>query len=137
MLGERVRVHGGGDFADGQVKGEDFGSKGRFEKEERVVECPSLTKVENGVYLYYNVIHLKEDERMSLISVRVNEAEREILEKAASIYGCGLSSMMKMLVFEKLEEEYDLKIVEDYERKKAKGEIFFRPIDELWKELGL
>ena len=45
--------------------------------------------------------------------------------------------MMKMLVFEKLEEEYDLKIVEDYERKKAKGEISFRPIDELWKELGL
>lgn len=96
-----------------------------------------MTKVENGIYLYYNVIHLKEDERMSLISVRVNEAEREILEKAASIYGCGLSSMMKMLVFEKLEEEYDLKIVEDYERKKAKGEISFRPIDELWKELGL
>ena len=37
----------------------------------------------------------------------------------------------------KLEEEYDLKIVEDYERKKTKGKISFRPIDELWKELGL
>ena len=44
---------------------------------------------------------------------------------------------MKRLVFEKLEDEYDLKMIEEYERKKEEGTLKTRPASELWAELGL
>lgn len=76
-------------------------------------------------------------EMSSVISVRVSDAEQELLNKAASIYGCGVSSLMKRLVFEKLEDEYDLHMVEEYENKKKNGTLKTRPASELWAELDL
>ena len=73
----------------------------------------------------------------AVISVRVSDAEQELLNKASSVYGCGVSSLMKRLVFEKLEDEYDLKMIEEYERKKGEGTLKTRPARELWAELGL
>ena len=73
----------------------------------------------------------------TVISVRVSDAEQELLNKASSVYGCGVSSLMKRLVFEKLEDEYDLKMIEEYERKKEEGTLKTRPASELWAELSL
>ena len=73
----------------------------------------------------------------AIISVRVSDAEQELLNKAASIYGCGVSSLMKRLVFEKLEDEYDLHMIEDYESRKKTGTLKTRPAGELWAELDL
>lgn len=73
----------------------------------------------------------------AIISVRVSDAEQELLNKAASVYGCGVSSLMKRLVFEKLEDEYDLHMIEDYENKKKTGTLKTRPASELWAELDL
>lgn len=71
----------------------------------------------------------------SVIRVRVSDAELELLNKAASIYGCEISSLMKRLVFEKLEDEYDLHKIEKYE---GKNDTFkTRPASELWVELDL
>lgn len=71
----------------------------------------------------------------SVISVRVSDAELELLNKAASIYGCEVSSLMKRLVFEKLEDEYDLHKIEKYEEKNDTFKT--RPASELWVELDL
>ena len=71
----------------------------------------------------------------SIIRVRVSNAERELLNKAASIYGCEVSSLMKRFVFEKLEDEYDLHMIEEYEKKANTNKI--RPASELWSELEL
>ena len=76
-------------------------------------------------------------EMSTIISVRVSDAEQELLNKAASIYGCGVSSLMKRLVFEKLEDEYDLHMIEEYEKKKKAGTLKARPASELWAELDL
>ena len=73
----------------------------------------------------------------AIISVRVSDSEQELLNKAAAIYGCGVSSLMKRLVFEKLEDEYDLYMIEDYESKKKAGTLKTRPASELWAELDL
>ena len=72
-----------------------------------------------------------------VVSVRVTDSEKNLLDRVSKIYGCGVSSLMKRLAFEKLEDEYDLKVIEEYERKKAAGELILRPIEELWEELGL
>ena len=51
---------------------------------------------------------------MSVISVRLNDEEREVLENAARFYRCNLSTLIKRLTFEKLEDEYDMKAASDY-----------------------
>ena len=37
---------------------------------------------------------------------------------------------------EKLDANYDWKIVEEHEKAKAKGTLVTRPIEELWAEIG-
>lgn len=73
----------------------------------------------------------------SVISVRVNKLEQEILNKASNIYGCGISSLMKKIVFERLEEDYDIKKIQDYEKKKSNGTLKTSPISKLYRELGI
>ncbi len=74
---------------------------------------------------------------MSTISMRLNEEEREILENASKVYGVGVSTMIKKIVFERLEDDYDLKLVAAYEEKKVAGTMKTRPIEEFWHEMGL
>lgn len=74
---------------------------------------------------------------MGIISLRLNDEEKEILERASKVYGIGVSSMIKKLVFEALEDEYDLKVIADYEKQKKDGTLKVRPIEELWKETKL
>ena len=73
----------------------------------------------------------------NIISVRVNETEKEILKKASALYGCPISSLMKKLVFEKLEEEYDLRAIEEYEKEKADGTLELFDFDETVEELKI
>lgn len=72
-----------------------------------------------------------------VISVRVTDAEQTILNQASAVYGCGVSSLIKRLAFEKLEDEYDLQVIREYEKDKSAGTLKTRPIEELWDELEL
>lgn len=89
------------------------------------------------IQMYDNNIHQEVKIMGAVISVRVSDSEREMLDKASALYGCGVSSLMKRLAFEKLEDEYDLQVIADYEKAKADGTLKTRPIEELWKELDL
>lgn len=79
---------------------------------------------------------------MNIISVRVNDDEMAILEKASKLYSNKISSMIKQIVFEKLEEDYDIKAVMEYEKQKEAGTLETRDIEEVaidmnidWKNL--
>lgn len=74
---------------------------------------------------------------MSIISLRLNDDEMETLDEASKIYGCGVSSMIKQIVFDKLEDEFDLAAISDYEKQKKAGTLKTKPIDQVWKELGI
>lgn len=74
---------------------------------------------------------------MSVISVRVNNNELAMLENASKVYGCGISGMIKQIVFEKLEDEYDMRAIAEYEAEKSNKTLKTRPIEEFWEELGL
>lgn len=74
---------------------------------------------------------------MSIISVRVNDEEKAVLEDAARFYKCSMSSMIKRLTFEKLEDEYDMKVAEEYVRRRDNGTAKTRPIQDLCKEVGI
>lgn len=52
----------------------------------------------------------------SIVSVRINKGEEEILNQAAALYGCGVSSLLKRLALEMLEDDFDLSVVKAYEK---------------------
>lgn len=72
---------------------------------------------------------------MSLVSLRLNDEEKEFLEAASKVYGIGLSTMIKRLVFEALEDEFDIQAIAQYEKQKEDGSLRVRPIEQLWEEL--
>lgn len=73
----------------------------------------------------------------TVVSVRMNENEAVLLNKAAAFYGCGVSSLLKKLAIAKLEDEYDLAIIREYEAERQKGTVKTRPAEEFFSELGL
>ena len=73
----------------------------------------------------------------SVISVRINEKEAEILNQAAAIYGCAVASLLKRLALEKLEDEYDMQVIKKYEEERRKGKVKIYPIEELFEELDV
>lgn len=74
---------------------------------------------------------------MSMITLRVSEEEKEVLQRYADFTGVSLSEFIKTRVIESIEDEYDLKMIEEYEKKKLNNEIEFYSLDEVKKLLGI
>ncbi len=72
-----------------------------------------------------------------IVSVRFNDEESKLLRQVSALYGCGVSSLIKRLAFEKLEDEYDLQIIRDYEAEKAADTLETIPYEEVRKSLDL
>ena len=82
----------------------------------------------------YNVFR---GEEMKTVSVRLNKEEERAFSAYADIMGQPLSTLFKKLMEERLEDEFDLKVAEDFVHREARGEVETRPIEELFKELNL
>lgn len=74
---------------------------------------------------------------MSTISLRVPDEELRILKSYAKINNCSLSEIIRVTMLERIEEEYDLRVLSEYENEKETGQSKTKPITELWKELNL
>lgn len=74
---------------------------------------------------------------MAHVSLRVSEDEKKWMESYANFHGISLSEALKNIFFERLEDEYDLKMIEEYEKDKANGNNQIYSLDEVKKELGL
>jgi hypothetical protein len=53
---------------------------------------------------------------MSPVSIRLTETEKTMLQDFAKIYGISLSAAIKKIVFERFEDEYDMRIIDDYKK---------------------
>ncbi len=71
---------------------------------------------------------------MSMITLRVSEEEKEVLQRYADFTGVSLSEFIKSRVLESIEDEYDLKMIEEYEKNRKKE---FYSLDEVKKLLGI
>ena len=70
-------------------------------------------------------------------SMRLTEQEKELAESYAKMHSLSLGEAFKRALFEKIEEEYDLKVYnEAYSEYIASGKKS-TPIEELWKELDI
>ncbi|MHB9303599.1 type II toxin-antitoxin system RelB family antitoxin [Fusobacterium polymorphum] len=71
---------------------------------------------------------------MSVVSIRFNDDEEEILKNYIKSKGLNLSQYIKNIIFEKIEEEYDLKSVQEYLKAKSEGTLNLIPFEEAIKE---
>lgn len=71
------------------------------------------------------------------ITIRLNEEERKIFDEYSKVYKGGMSTMIKQLALEKLQDEYDLAAVARFEKGMKDGTITIRPYEELLKEVGI
>ena len=69
------------------------------------------------------------------INVRFNENEINALKKIADTHGVGLSTMIKTLALEKLSDDYDIKVIKEYEESKKNKKIELFDHDDAWKEI--
>lgn len=74
---------------------------------------------------------------MSVISLRVPENELNVFKSYAKHNNKSLSEIIRIAMLERIEDEYDLKVFEEYEAEKRLGTLKTRPISELWKDLDL
>jgi len=74
---------------------------------------------------------------MSMITLRVSEEEKEVLQRYADFTGVSLSEFIKTRVIESIEDEYDLKMIEEYEKNKKNNKTEVYSLDEVKKLLGI
>lgn len=74
---------------------------------------------------------------MATISLRVPEKELNIFKSYAKLNNASLSEIIRTTMLEHIENEYDLKVFEEYEAERANATLKTRPINQLWDELGL
>ena len=74
---------------------------------------------------------------MPHISLRVSPEEKSWMESYANIQGLSISDALKELFIEKMEDEYDLKIIKEHEEAVAKGEVEYFTHQQVKEMLGL
>ena len=74
---------------------------------------------------------------MSNITLRLTDEEREILNSVAHLYGGKLSTAIKTILFEKIEEDYNLKIVKDFEKREKENKVELVSLSDFRKKLGV
>lgn len=73
---------------------------------------------------------------MSVISLRLNEKEEKLLKEVSDFEGVGISSYIKKIIFEKLEDEYDIKLADKAYKNYIDSGMKTTSFDDLVKELG-
>ena len=70
-----------------------------------------------------------------MLSIRCSSEDENLIKKFAAIKKQSVSEYLRQAALEKIEDEYDLKLVKDYLEKKEK--MSFYSADEVEKELGI
>ena len=71
---------------------------------------------------------------MPHVSIRVTDTEKDWMESYAKLQGASLSDAIKDIFFERLEDEYDLKSIREYEVSPG-CELY--TLEQVKEELGL
>jgi len=74
---------------------------------------------------------------MGTITVRLNKKEEKTFNEYAKLLGVPLSTLLKQTLEEKIEDEIDMKVIEEYEKDVKSGKTEVYSHDEVMKILGL
>lgn len=70
-------------------------------------------------------------------SIRLNDSERRLAESYATMHAMSVGEAFKRALFEKIEDEYDIAVADAAYAEYIKSGEKSRPIEELFKELGV
>lgn len=70
-------------------------------------------------------------------SIRLTEQEKALATSYAKLHSLSLGEAFKKALFEKIEDEYDLKVYEEAYEEYRNDKDNIRPIEDLWQELDL
>lgn len=70
-------------------------------------------------------------------SIRLSDEEKKLADSYAKMHSMSMSEAFKTALFEKIEDEYDIKVYNDAHAEYVENGCKSRPVSELWKELGL
>ncbi|MDC7955370.1 DUF6290 family protein [Fusobacterium simiae] len=74
---------------------------------------------------------------MPNITIRLTDEERDILNNVAHLYGGKLSTAVKSILFEKIEEGYNLKLIKDFEKREKENKVELVSLSDFRKKLGV
>ena len=74
---------------------------------------------------------------MSVISIRFNDDEEDIVKNYAKAKGFSVSQLIKDTLMERIEDEYDLEVCKEYLKSKEVGTLVTIPFEEAIKEWDL
>ncbi len=70
-------------------------------------------------------------------SIRLSEEERTLAESYAKLHNVTLAEAFKRALFERIEEEYDIRVGEEAFDEYVRSGSKSRPIGELWEDCDL
>lgn len=96
-------------------------------QKERLISLPLCST------LYY----IMEGDDIMAFSIRLTPEERNLAESYARLHSVTLSEAFKKVLFEKIEDEYDIAITNEAYKDYLKDNKKSRPIEKLWEELDI
>ena len=67
-----------------------------------------------------------------MLSLRLEKEDEQLIREYARFYGMTVSEFLRKAAIERIEDEYDLNALKDYERRKNDGELELYDHDEVW-----
>ncbi len=70
-----------------------------------------------------------------MLSLRLEKEDERLIREYARFYGMTVSEFLRKAAIERIEDEYDLNALKDYEKRKNNGELELYDHDEVWSKL--
>ena len=70
-----------------------------------------------------------------MLSLRLSKEDELLIREYARINGQSVSELIRTAVLGKIEEEYDLEVIREYERAKEERRAIFYDHDEVWGDM--
>ena len=70
-----------------------------------------------------------------MLSLRLEKEDERLIREYARFYGMTVSEFLRKAAIERIEDEYDLNALRDYERRRNNGELELYDHDEVWSKL--
>ena len=96
--------------------------------------------MKNALYSYIMLVNTNVFGGINMgktVTIRLNDEEKEFFEAGTVLYKGSLSTIIKRLAMEKLEDDYDMIAVARYEKNKKDGSLKLYSHEEMLKEIGL
>lgn len=68
-------------------------------------------------------------------SLRLSDEERRLAESYSKLHSISLAEAFKNALFEKIEDEYDIKVAEEAYKEYVDSGCKSTPVEDFWKEL--